>query len=449
MQYNYSLLSGYGEIMFLDEAKINVKAGDGGNGLVSFFFKKGGKKKIANGGSGGKGGDVIIEASSNQSTLQSFKKKIHFKAENGQAGMPNNKKGKDGQDLVIHVPVGTIIRGLDGDLIADLDKDGMEIKIAKGGIGGRGNASFVSGKRRFPGFAEFGEKVEEKWLNLELRLLADIALVGFPNAGKSTLISAISAAKPKIADYPFTTLTPNLGVVEMGYESFVVADIPGIIKDAHAGTGLGDKFLRHVMRSKIIAFILDGQLAISGDPEMLVSSFKVLKEELRLYHKSLYEKERCIIINKSDLITEPGLIEKIIDELKAEEGSRIIAVSAATGANIDILKKALFDMLTGSHAREKESKAKEASGQRHKVYDTKTTDLAQDGLEVSKDGDEYTIKNPRLERMVAMTDIENEEAMDYLKFRLKKSRIGDRLREMGIPIGSTIIIGKIVFDLEE
>jgi len=235
--------------MFLDEAKINIKAGNGGNGIVTFFTLKGGVKKIPSGGNGGKGGGIIIKAAEDLSTLYGFKKKIHFKAENGKNGEPNNRNGKAGMDLIIKVPEGTVIKDRKGDIIADLDTPGDKIIIAEGGMGGRGNSSFLSAKRRFPAFAELGEKTEDFWIGLELKLVADVALVGFPNSGKSTIISRISAARPKIADYPFTTLTPNLGVVTVDDDSFVVTDVPGLIKGAHEGIGLGDKFLRHITRA--------------------------------------------------------------------------------------------------------------------------------------------------------------------------------------------------------
>jgi len=243
--------------MFLDEAKINVKAGDGGGGIVTFFYLKSRSKKVPSGGSGGGGGDIIIKASRNLSTLYGFKKKIHFKAENGKSGEPNNRNGKNGEDLIIKVPTGTIIKDDKEKIIADLEDEGDEIIIATGGIGGRGNASFTSQKRMFPAFAEKGEKTQSFWINLEPRLVADVSLVGFPNSGKSTIISRISAAKPKIADYPFTTLTSNLGVVTVDDEDFVIADFPGLIKGAHKGTGLGDKFLSHITKSLVLAVNLN------------------------------------------------------------------------------------------------------------------------------------------------------------------------------------------------
>ena len=274
--------------MFLDEAKINIKAGEGGNGMVAFFKLKGGRKKIPTGGSGGKGGSVIIRAYKNLSTLYSFKKKIHFKAESGKSGGPNNRKGEDAKDLIIRVPVGTVVKSSKGEIIADLKEAGDEVVVAEGGIGGRGNAAFVSSGRRFPAFAESGEKTEDFWIELELRLVADVSLVGFPNAGKSTIISRISAARPKIADYPFTTLTPNPGVVTVDDEDFIVADVPGLVEGAHSGKGLGDKFLRHITRSTILVVVLDGQRIID-ESEDIIKTFDILREEIRLYNMDLYK----------------------------------------------------------------------------------------------------------------------------------------------------------------
>jgi len=311
--------------MFLDEAKINVKAGNGGNGMVAFFNLKDGRKKVPSGGSGGKGGNVIIKAYENISTLYGFKKKIHFKAENGKHGQSNNKKGEDGKDLIIRVPVGTIVKDNRGEIVADLNKAGDKIIIAEGGTGGRGNASFVSSRRRFPAFAEIGEKTEDFWINLELRLIADVSLVGFPNCGKSTIISRISAAKPKIADYPFTTLTPNLGVVSVYDDNFVVADVPGLVKGAHRGVGLGDKFLRHITRSFLLALVLDGE-RIMDNREDIVETFNILREEIRLYNIDLYKKDYIVLINKIDLISDNDKLSKIKKILEQKSGKSVFLI---------------------------------------------------------------------------------------------------------------------------
>jgi GTPase len=435
--------------MFLDEAKINIKAGNGGDGLVSFFKLKDGRKKIPSGGSGGKGGDVVIKAYENLSTLYGFKKKIHFKAENGKRGGPNNKKGENAADLIIKVPVGTIVRSSSGEMIADLDRAGDEILVAEGGTGGRGNASFASSRRRFPAFAEIGERTEDFWINLELRLVADVALVGFPNCGKSTIISRISAAKPKIADYPFTTLTPNLGVVTVDDENFVVADIPGLVEGAHKGTGLGDKFLRHITRSVLLAVVLDGQRIIDKR-EDIIKTFDVLRKEIRLYNIDLYKRDYIVLINKIDLIADNDKLNKIKKALELRSGKSVLPVSAVTGQGLDVMVRNLYEKLAAYRGKTADIKTvKSKRSAESKVYRLSTKDREWDEFEVKNINGEYVVKNKKLERIVAMTDIENEEALDYLKDRLDRIGVADRLKKMGIKEGSTIIIGKLVFVLKD
>ncbi len=435
--------------MFLDEAKINIKSGNGGNGMVTFFNVRSGSKKIPSGGSGGKGGDVIVEATGDLSTLYGFKKKIHFKAENGKNGEPNNRNGKAGMDLTIKVPVGTIIKDKKGCMITDLNSPGDKIVIARGGISGRGNSSFVSAERRFPAFAEIGEKTEDFWIDLELRLVADVALVGFPNSGKSTIISRISAARPKIADYPFTTLTPNLGVVTVDEDNFVVTDVPGLIKGAHEGVGLGDKFLRHITRSVVLAIVLDGQRIID-EAEDIIETFNVLREEIRLYNIDVYKKDYIVLINKIDLIADVDKLNEIKKTLENKSGKSVFPVSAITGQGLDELVWNLYKKV--EKYREEFRKNKSAESQEEgitKVYGLDKRSLEMEEIEIEKNNNEYTVKNKKLERMVAMTDLENEEALDYLKYRLSKIGIADKLKKMGIKEGSTVIIGKLVFSLLE
>ncbi|MGM0365241.1 MAG: GTPase ObgE [Actinomycetota bacterium] len=431
--------------MFLDEAKINIKAGNGGNGLVSFFNLKGKRKKIASGGTGGRGGDIIIKASARYNTLYRFRKKVHFKAENGGHGQPNNRNGKDGSDMVIEVPVGTMVREDDGRLIADLDREGKEVVMAVGGIGGRGNASFTSQARRFPAFAEFGEKTEESWIRLELRLLADVGLVGFPNAGKSTIISRVTAARPKIADYPFTTLVPNLGVVAADEDSFVIADIPGLIEGAHKGSGLGDKFLRHIMRTSIIVFVLDMAKIVFGQGDV-AEDFKILKKELGLYGGGLFEKDYMVAVNKVDLVKDKEIINSNREKLKECTDAKILFISAVTGQGLDEMVSLLYRMVRKQKDKSGEPEAKEGE---YRVYDIDTTSAADDKIELKKSGDEYLVKNKKLERMVQMTDLENEEALAYLMQRMDKMHVADRLKKMGVEEDSTVIIGKLVFELKE
>ena len=435
--------------MFLDEAKINIKAGEGGNGMVAFFKLKGGRKKIPTGGSGGKGGSVIIRAYKNLSTLYSFKKKIHFKAESGKSGGPNNRKGEDAKDLIIRVPVGTVVKSSKGEIIADLKEAGDEVVVAEGGIGGRGNAAFVSSGRRFPAFAESGEKTEDFWIELELRLVADVSLVGFPNAGKSTIISRISAARPKIADYPFTTLTPNPGVVTVDDEDFIVADVPGLVEGAHSGKGLGDKFLRHITRSTILVVVLDGQRIID-ESEDIIKTFDILREEIRLYNMDLYKKDYIIVINKIDLIHDKDKLNKIKKELERRSGKSVLPVSAVTGEGLDEMVRCMHEKLS-EYRKEASSIEETDSGEPEKVKIYRLSDKEREWekFEVEKMNDEYIVKNKKLERLVAMTDLENEEALDYLMGRLNKMGVADRLKKMGVEEGSTVIIGGFAFVLKE
>lgn len=435
--------------IFLDEAKINIKAGNGGNGIATFFHLKTGGKKISNGGNGGRGGDIVIKANDNINTLYGFKKKIHFKAEDGKPGSTNNQSGRDGQDLIIDVPVGTIVRDHIHKMIADLSTEDDSILIERGGIGGRGNASFTSQSRRFPAFAEKGEITEESWIALELQVLADVGLVGFPNSGKSTIVSRISAAKPKIADYPFTTLAPHLGVVPIGDEDFVVADIPGLIEGAHNGTGLGDRFLRHITRSAVLAMVLDGQkLLEQNDASELIKTYDVLRKEIRLYNTEVYNKDFVIVINKADLLEDRELIKKAAKKL-GKVKKEVFIISAATGEGLDKLISGLYKKVEGTR---EESELADSDGEEDKkirIYEIPKETIEDRKIEIIKGHDGYVVKNRRLERMVAMTDLENREALDYLKYRLKKMRVGDRLKQMGIEEGSTVIIGNLVFDLVE
>ena len=274
--------------MFIDRARIYVKAGDGGNGCVSFRREKYIPAGGPDGGDGGRGGSVVLIADPNLATLIDFRYRKHFKAENGEHGRGKNQFGKDGEDLLIRVPPGTVVtHGETGELIADLAKPGQKLIAAVGGRGGRGNTRFTTSTRQAPAFAERGEKGAELWINLELKLIADVALVGYPNAGNRTLIAAVSAAKPKIADYPFTTLVPNLGVVSLGLgQSFVVADVPGLIEGAHRGVGLGHDFLRHIERTRVIVHVVDTAAVEGRDP---VEDYQQINRELALYNPRLAE----------------------------------------------------------------------------------------------------------------------------------------------------------------
>lgn len=321
--------------MFIDQVKIFVKAGDGGRGCVSFRREKYVPKGGPDGGDGGKGGDIIVRSTEDLNTLLDLKYHLHYRAKNGEHGKGKNKHGKDGPNIIISVPVGTIVKDFNtGEILSDLIEDGMEVIAARGGRGGKGNAFFATSTRQAPKFAQPGEKGEERWLLLELKLLADVGLIGMPNAGKSTLISAISSARPKIADYPFTTLAPVLGMVRYGeFKSFVVADIPGLIEGAHKGAGLGFQFLRHVERTSILVHLVDVSEKSTGDP---IKNFKALNRELRLYNPSLIEKHQVVAPNKIDIM---GKGEKLsrLNNFCEKEGYKVFPISALTGEGIDAL----------------------------------------------------------------------------------------------------------------
>jgi len=328
--------------MFIDQAKILVMAGNGGSGVVSFRREKYVPKGGPDGGNGGKGGDVIIQTDPNLQTLLDFRYRTRFKAESGKHGQGANKTGRSGQDLMIRVPQGTLIKDKETDeILADLVDDHQQVVVARGGKGGRGNARFATSTNQTPRNAESGEEGESRTILLELKLIADVGLVGLPNAGKSTLLSRLTAARPKIADYPFTTLAPNLGIVRYKeHLSFVMADIPGLIAGAHEGKGLGLDFLRHVERTKVLAFLIE---SASDD---VFRDYEVLRNELNLYNPELLKRPSVIVLTKIDL--------PITDEQKGIEqfddlGIPLVKISALTGENLDELKKLLWEHIENVH----------------------------------------------------------------------------------------------------
>ncbi|MCS6989745.1 MAG: GTPase ObgE [Chloroherpetonaceae bacterium] len=320
--------------MFIDSAKIHVKAGDGGNGVVSFRREKFVPKGGPDGGDGGDGGSVYIVADSNLSTLLDFRYAPHYKAERGAHGQGSRKSGQSGNDIIIKVPCGTLVKDAEtGELLADLAEHGAKVLVAKGGKGGRGNPHFATPTNRAPRYAEKGAPGEERWLELELKLLADVGLVGFPNAGKSTLISVLSAAKPKIADYPFTTLEPNLGIARyQDYKSFVIADIPGIIEGASEGKGLGLKFLKHIERTKVLAILIP---ATSDDPKR---EYKILTTELKKFSPALVEKPKIVVVTKMDVAPEGFAPPKF-------RGAKTVAISSVARRGLDELKTLLWETI--------------------------------------------------------------------------------------------------------
>jgi len=327
---------------FIDEAKFFVKAGDGGNGCLSFRREKYVPKGGPDGGDGGKGGDVILEASRRLSSLIDFRYRSHFLAEKGKSGQGKKMHGRKGKECILKVPVGSVIKDAEtGAVLADLVEEGARFVVAKGGDGGRGNVHFASAHNRAPRIAEKGRDGEERWLLIELKLLADVGLIGMPNAGKSTLLSRLSAANPKVADYPFTTVEPQLGVLQFEhFKPCIIADIPGLIEGAHEGAGLGHKFLRHIERTRVLLHVLDA----SAPEEEVIDHYRLLENELRQFNEALVGRERLVVLNKTDLLAEPEVLRRLAAWF-AKQGVRILAVSALVGDGLDELKEQLVELL--------------------------------------------------------------------------------------------------------
>ncbi|HOQ09333.1 MAG TPA: GTPase ObgE [Syntrophomonadaceae bacterium] len=420
--------------MFVDYAKIYVKGGDGGNGIVAFRREKYVPMGGPAGGDGGRGGNVVLVADEGLSTLMDFKYRRHFKAERGAHGQGKNMHGASGEDLVIRVPVGTVVRDdSTGEVLADLIQPGQEVIVARGGRGGRGNARFVSSVNRAPNIAENGEPGEERWIRLELKLLADVGLVGFPNAGKSTLISVISAAKPKIADYPFTTLVPNLGVVQTRHhESFVVADIPGLIEGAHQGAGLGHDFLRHIERTRVLVFVLDTAETEGRD---CLQDYLVLRQELEAFNPELAARPFLIAANKMDLPEAQANLKKLQDEF----GNAVLPISAATGQGTDILIDRVWQLL--SLVPREKVLAGEAEVVRRFEEEEPFTIEKIDGV--------FEVKGKRIEKLVAMTNFDTDDGLQRFQRIIEKIGLEEALRNMGIQEGDTVRIKDLEFEYSE
>ncbi len=423
-------------VTFIDEARIFVKGGKGGNGCVSFRREKFAPKGGPDGGDGGRGGDVILRVARSLRTLMDFHYQHYFKAEDGRHGRGSNKHGRSGKDLILRVPLGTVIKDEEGKVLCDLVEDGEEFIIARGGQGGRGNARFVTSVRQAPSFAEKGEPGEERWISLELKLLADVGLIGYPNVGKSTIISRISAAKPKIAGYPFTTRVPHLGVVSLSDgRDFVVADIPGLIEGAHKGAGLGHAFLRHIDRSAILVHVLDLSGIEGRDP---ISDFETVQRELKLYKPSLAKRPQIVAGNKLDLPSAKGNLPRAIQYFR-EKGYQFFPISAATGEGI----KELLYAIAGKLEEVKRTK------RRRKAAVHRVLSFQEDERELSISRAEngvFLVRGKAIERQTAMTDFDNEEAVAYLQQRFREIGLEDALKKAGAKEGDAIKIGSMVFD---
>jgi GTPase len=339
---------------FLDEAKVYIRSGDGGNGCASFrrekFIEFGGP----NGGDGGRGGDVVVEAVNGLNTLIDYRYQQHFKAKRGGNGMGKDRHGANGDDMVMKVPAGTQIYEEDGEtLLADLTKVGERAILAKGGNGGFGNAHFKTSTNRAPRHANPGQEGEERTIRLRLKLIADAGIVGLPNAGKSTFLAAVSAAKPKIADYPFTTLHPQLGVVDVGGREFVIADIPGLIEGAHEGVGLGDRFLGHVERCRVLLHLVDGTGEHAGE------AYKTVRAELKAYGEGLADKPEIVALNKADALT-PEELKQQVARLKRAAKRTPLVISAATGKGVPEALRALLGVIDGARSVDEQPEAEPA-----------------------------------------------------------------------------------------
>jgi GTPase len=415
---------------FLDEATIYVKAGDGGAGSMHFHREKFVPLGGPDGGDGGRGGSVLLRAERGLNTLFPFKRQRRFIGEAGQPGGPNRMKGRAGKDLVVDVPVGTIVRDAEsGETLADLTDQGMTVEIVKGGQGGLGNVHFKTSTNQAPAFAEKGEPGRERQLDLELKVIADVGLVGLPNAGKSTLLSVISAARPKIAEYPFTTLTPNLGVVDTGETTFVVADIPGLIEGAHEGIGLGHEFLRHIERTLLLIHMLDGA---TEDP---IADFESINHELEAYDLDLLSRPMIVAVNKMD---QPVANERW-PELSAalrDRGYEVFAISALTRDGVGALMYRTAEILAEQQRRLAEAEPEQA-------LEVVTIKPPAAHFEVERHRKTFYVTGEDVERLAAMTDMESEQALYRLQRRLKQMGVFTALEREGVHEGSTVHIGPI------
>ena len=436
---------------FVDRVTLHLRAGNGGHGCVSVRREKFKPLAGPDGGNGGNGGDIVLVATAQETTLLPFHRRPHRSSDNGGPGMGDNRSGFTGGDLELEVPIGTVVRDADGSELADLAEPGMRIVVAPGGQGGLGNASLANTKRKAPGFALLGTEGWEGDIFLELKTVADVALVGYPSAGKSSLIAAISAAKPKIADYPFTTLHPNLGVVESGESRFTVADVPGLIEGASEGKGLGLEFLRHVERCSALLHVLDcATLEPGRDP---ISDLDVILIELAAYpvpdgQVPLLERPQLVALNKVDVPEGRDLAALVRPELEAR-GYRVFEISAVSREGLRPLTFAIAELVEADRAAKiAASAARERIVLRPRAVNTEEFRIVVEG---GSDGNLYRILGAKPERWVQQTDFRNDEAVGYLADRLAKIGIEDKLFAAGAVAGATVVIGPgdgVVFDWE-
>jgi GTP-binding protein len=417
--------------LFLDRVKVFIRSGNGGSGAVSFRREKYVSRGGPDGGDGGRGGHIIFTVRDNLSTLSDFQFKHHFQAENGKPGEGGNRTGRDGEDLFIPVPVGTIIKNAEtNEIIADLSDVGAEFIILRGGRGGRGNVRFATATRQTPQFSEKGEQGIEIWVELELKLLADVGLIGFPNTGKSTLLSSISAAKPKIADYPFTTIIPNLGVVSFKGQSFVAIDIPGLIEGAHQGIGLGDQFLKHVERTRLLVHLVDVSSYSGRNP---FEDLQQINDEIRLFNPELAKKPQIIAANKIDVPEAKQVLETLCSKITPD--IKIFPISAYTGQGLDELLNQIIEKLA---VLPLDSGFVPIPDKLKSFEDDYT-------INIVKEGNLFIVQNKELLRRVARFDFENDDSIRSLQKLLKSWGVIKALSDAGVKEGDSVKIGDFEF----
>lgn len=421
--------------MWVDEAKIHVASGRGGDGLTGFHRTRHNPRGSPDGGNGGRGGDVVLRATRSMGTLLQFQNQIHFRAGHGGHGGPNQRQGKNGKDLVIHVPLGTVVRDLKtGEPLADLAANGVETVIARGGRGGRGNKAFTTSTRQAPRIREFGEAGEGRWLKLELRVLADIGIVGFPNVGKSSLLSRVSRKRVKVAPYPFTTLSPNLGLVEVGDGiSLVMADLPGLIEGAHEGKGLGDRFLRHATRARVLLHLVDLAGVEGRDP---LADHRALRRELEAWEE-LKGKPEIVAGNKADLLP-PERVSAEVERFR-NAGIELHPISAVTGRGVRELLFLLWQTLTAVPTPQAEAPIPQK-----RVWQLTPGEVP---FTVAEEGGELVVHGPAVERLARRLDLSTEDAQEYFRARLERLGVLAALRRRGLNPGTTVRIGGREFEL--
>ena len=422
--------------MFIDKARIFVKSGNGGNGAVSFRREKYVPAGGPDGGDGGNGASVIFEVDLGLRTLMDFKYQRKYVAEHGEDGSKKRKAGRNGEDLILKVPPGTIIRDeATGLVIADLKEEGDRAVVAKGGRGGKGNQHFANAVRQAPAFARSGSDGVEKWVVLELKMIADVGLLGFPNVGKSTFLSVVTKAKPKIANYHFTTLTPNLGVVQTKFgESFVLADIPGLIEGAAEGVGLGHDFLRHVERTKVLIHIVD----ISGlEGRDALDDFDKINGELKLYNEKLATRPQVVVANKMDILEDESIFDEFKNELEGR-GDKVFKMSAATRQGVDDVIAYVSELLR--EAEEIELVSEE------EMFRPELDEVQDEGLQIDIEDGVYVVTGKSLRRIMYSVNFDDMESLQYFQKAMESQGVFDRLREMGIEDGDTVRIYEIEFE---